>query len=75
MINKYPSISIASEHSATELQDPLGLTVTDWVEIAKIASEEAINSARAAGFAVTWAGADGKIYQTKPDGTIVECLL
>lgn len=67
--------SIASERSATDLQDPLGMTVTDWAEIAKIASEEAINSARAAGCATTWSGADGKIYQTQPDGTIVECLL
>jgi hypothetical protein len=75
MINKYPSISIASERSATDRQDPLGLTVTNWAEIARIASQEAIDSAHAAGYATTWEGEDCKIYQTQPDGTIEECLL
>jgi hypothetical protein len=68
MINKYPNTNIATEQAATELKDPLGLTVTNWVEIARIASEEAIKSAHAAGYATTWEGEDGKIYQTQPDG-------
>jgi hypothetical protein len=75
MTNKYPSTSLANEHSATDLQDPLGLTVANWAEIARIASQEAINSAHTGGYATTWEGEDGRIYQTQPDGTIEECLL
>jgi hypothetical protein len=52
--------------------DPLGLSVDDWVSIAKIATSEAIESAHAAGLSTVGASPDGKLYRTMPDGTVVE---
>lgn len=52
--------------------DPLGLSVDDWSSIAKAATNEAIEKAHAAGFATIRASPDGKLYQTLPNGTVVE---
>ncbi len=73
MMSKSKSSIVSAQQAAIDRRDPLGLTITDWAEIGKIASEEAIRGAHAAGFATTWEGNDGKLYQTRSDGTIVEC--
>ena len=62
--------------TATQAQtiklDPLGLTVDDWANIAKVATSEAIKSAHAAGLSTVGSSPDGKLYRTMPDGTVVE---
>lgn len=52
--------------------DPLGLSIDDWSNIAKTATNEAIKKAHAAGFATVGASTDGRLYRTLPDGTVVE---
>lgn len=63
-------------NTVTQLQtvelDPLGLTVDEWANIAKIATVEAIESAHLAGLSTVGAAFDGKLERTLPDGTVIE---
>ncbi len=72
-MSKSKIYTTVAQQGSIDIRDPLGLSINDWTEIGKTASEEAIKSAHAVGLPTTWEGNDGKLYQTKPDGSIKEC--